>query len=91
MAALVWGTNAIVVYGEGTSEYLALIALRKVSAGDTLDLTTYFSNALAATMVGTAGPAAGASATATITANSVTIPAGPSSSAGAMLVFGVHA
>ena len=91
MAALVWGTNAVAVYGEGTSEYLALVALRKVTAGDTLDLSPLFSNALAAAMIGTVGTASGSAVVATVASNSVTIPAGPSSSGGVLLVWGVHA
>jgi hypothetical protein len=44
-----------------------------------------------ASIMGTAGAASGAAGViSTITGNVITIPAGPSNSAGFLLVFGVH-
>jgi hypothetical protein len=91
MAALTLGINAVQVSSDGMAERVTLYALRKVTAGDTLDLSTDFNPPIAACLIGTAGAAAGASALATMSGNSITIPAGPSNSAGFLLVYGVHA
>jgi hypothetical protein len=89
--AVLTGANVIRIFGEGTSEYIAMFALRKVSAGDTYDLSAEFNPPLAGALLGTAGASAGASAVATFAGNVVTIPTGPSNSAGVLVVFGVHA
>jgi len=92
MATLIMGTNVVKLAGDGLSSEVVLYALRKVTAGDTIDLSVDFNPPIAAALIGTAGAAAGTSAVVTTFAGNVlTIPAGPSNSAGVMVVWGVHA
>jgi len=91
MATLVFPGNARVVWQEGQGATSVLIELKNVTAADTLDISSVVQVILAATLVGTAGPAAGAAAVASFSGTTVTIPAGPSHSAGLLLVFGVAA
>jgi hypothetical protein len=69
-------------------ERVQLFALKNVTAGDTYDLSNYFSVAKRAAMVGIT--VAGA-ATASISGNVVTIPATVAADAIYLLVFGVAA
>jgi len=77
------------MHDSGDSERTVLYALRRVTAGDTADLSTDFNPPLRGALVGTT--LAGAVVVASIAANTVTIPAGPSNDAGYLLVYGVHA
>jgi hypothetical protein len=90
--ATLTGANVSMVWSDGLAERVAMYALRKVTAGDTYDLSNDFNPPICATIVGTAGAAAGACAVmAAPSGNVVTIPTGPSSSGGFMMVWGVHA
>ena len=92
MAVLTLNANAVAVWSDGMAERITLYAIRHMSAADTLDLSADFNPPIVASIMGTAGAAAGAAGViATISGNSITIPAGPSNSGGFLLVFGVHA
>lgn len=92
MAVLVLGTNAVAVYNDGQAGRTTLYALRHVAAGDTIDLSADFNPPICGALIGVAGAAAGGSVVMAAPAgNVITIPAGPSNSAGLLLVFGVHA
>jgi hypothetical protein len=74
------------------AERVALYAMRKMTAGDTLDLSADFNPPIVASIMGAAGAASGqAGVISGLTGNVITIPAGPNNSAGYLLVFGVHA
>jgi hypothetical protein len=92
MAVLTLNTNAIAVWSDGSAERVSLYAMRKMTAGDTLDLSADFNPPIVASIMGTAGTATGqAGVISSIGGNVITIPAGPSNSAGFLLVYGVHA
>jgi hypothetical protein len=75
-------------YSNGEADRVALYALRKVSTGDTYDLATEFSSPRQAIVIGTTAQMA---FTAAIAGSVITIPAGLSSDAGWLLVWGTHA
>ena len=92
MATLVMGTNVVQFASSGNSIRVVWYNLRKVTAGDLIDLSVDFNPPLAACLLGTIGAASGASALiSTFAGNVLTIPAGPSNSGGEMFVIGVHA
>jgi hypothetical protein len=87
-AALVPGVQFVKMYDSGDSDRIVLYALRKVTAGDTADLSGEFNPPLRGSMVGTT--LNGVATLVTFTGNTVTIPVGPLSDAGYLLVYGVH-
>jgi hypothetical protein len=76
------------VWQEGICERTHLFALKNVTAGDTFDLSSYFSFAKRAAMVGVT---VAGSAIATVASNVVTVPATVANDAIFLLVFGVAA
>jgi hypothetical protein len=90
VAVLALGTSGDVVrvWGDGQAEFTALYALRRVSAGDTVDLTPDFDPPLRGALVGVT--VAGV-VQATLSGNVLTIPGGVTNDAAYLLVFGVHA
>ncbi len=86
MAALT-NVNVVKIWDEGQSDRTALYALRKVSAGDTIDLAADFATVTRGVVLGTTVSVALATSQA---GTVVTIPAGPSSDAGWMLAWGSH-
>lgn len=71
---------------DGQSDRTACFALLNISAADTVDLAAYFSVVRRATLLGVTVAAALA---ATVNGTVVTIPAGASSDAGILTVYGV--
>jgi len=88
VAALVLGTQVRQEWSDGEAERTVLYALRGVSTGDTVDLSPDFSPVKRAVLLGVT--VAGA-VVASNAGNVITIPAGVSSDAAYLLVFGVHA
>lgn len=84
--AVLTGQNVQSVWQDGQCERTVLFAFKNVTAGDTFDLSSYFSIAKRAAMVGIT--VAGA-ATASVSSNVVTIPATVNADAVYVLVFGV--
>ena len=80
--------NCMRVWADGMSDRTALFALRKVTAGDTIDLATDFSVVKQAVMIGTT---VNGSATASVSGTVVTMPAGLSNDAAYLLVWGASA
>jgi hypothetical protein len=76
------------VWRDGLSDTTILYSLRNITTGDTADLSADFSALKLAALVGTTVLGA---AQATVTGNSVTIPAGVSHDAAWLLAWGVHA
>lgn len=74
---------------DGLTDRTALYAMRKVTSGDTIDLSSDFSVVKQAVILGTT--VAGSEAVSTISGTVVTIPAGLSNDAGWMLVWGASA
>lgn len=89
MATLTPGLNFVKVHDDGDSERIVLYALRRVTAGDTADLSADFNPPIRASLVGTT--LAGVATVVTFASNTITIPAGPANDAGYLLVYGVHA
>jgi len=79
-----------VVFSDGFAERVVLIPFTKASAADTLDLSSLFSVIICACVIATAGTGAGTAIVATFTGTSITVPSGPSNTAGFILVFGEH-
>jgi hypothetical protein len=90
VAALVLGPggNALRVWGDGQAEFTGLYALRKVSNGDTLDLSADFNPPLRAVLLGVT--LNGVATVGTFAGNVLTMPGGTNDAA-YLLVFGVHA
>lgn len=79
--------NCTLVYSDGKADLVGLFALRKVTAGDTVDVS-----ALSQFQLVKAGVVLGVSdfveIAATFTGNTVTMPSGLSNSSGYLLVWG---
>jgi hypothetical protein len=90
MAVLSVGLNGNVVrvWGDGLAELTALYALRKVTAGDTIDLSPDFNPPLRAVLLGTT--LVGTASVTSFSGNVLTMPGG-NNDAAYLLVFGVHA
>ena len=86
--AVLTGTNVVKVYTDGVSDRVVLYALRKVTTGDTYDLSSDFLVPKQAVMLGTT---VNGSATSTIAGTVVTMPAGLSNDAAMLLAWGVSA
>jgi hypothetical protein len=71
---------------DGQSDRVAVFALLKVNAGDTVDLAQFFSNVRRATLLGVTVAAAVA---ATVSGTVVTVPAGATNDAAILTVYGV--
>lgn len=84
--AAITGNQVAPVWSDGVCEKIQLFAVKNVSAGDTFDLSPYFSVAKRAAMVGIT---IAGTATANISNNIVTIPATVSNDGVYILVFGV--
>jgi hypothetical protein len=85
--AVVPPTSVVVLWQDGIAETAVLFALRRVSTGDTVDLSAWFNPPLRGALVG--ATVAGV-ASAAIAGNNLTIPAGVANDAAYLLVFGVH-
>lgn len=73
-------------YSSGDSDKIAVFALLDITAGDTVDLSEYFTVVKRGTLVGvTVAAALGASVSGTV----VTIPAGANRDAAILTVYGV--
>jgi hypothetical protein len=87
--AVLTALNAVTVYQEGKADKIALIALRGVSTGDTLDVGPALLNVLGvvnrAVVIGILG---GAQIAATITGTLVTMPSGMTNDSGYLTVWG---
>ncbi len=76
------------IFTEGEADRVVLYALRKITTGDTVDLTNDFMVCKQAAVVASTVAAATAAACSGVT---VTMPAGLSSDAGYMIVWGASA
>jgi hypothetical protein len=76
------------VYYNGASDQVALYALRKVTTGDTYDLSADFSSPRQAFIIGTTVLG---EEQCTINGTVVTMPSGLNNDAGWLLVWGAHA
>jgi hypothetical protein len=88
--AVIAGQQVVIAWQEGTSSKVALIAVKNVTTGDTLDLgptgaTTQFRQLKAAVML---GATVIGSASASIAGTVITMPAGLSADAAWILAFG---
>lgn len=79
-------THYALVWQDGLSEKTALYALRNVTAADTVDVTGQFSVVKRAVIIGTT--LVGSGIVSTIAGTVITIPTGPASDAGYLLVYG---
>jgi hypothetical protein len=86
--AVLTTSNVVQVYASGVSDRVVLYALRKVTTGDTYDLSPDFSVPKQSIMLGTT---VNGSATASVSGTVVTMPAGLSNDAAMLLVWGVSA
>jgi hypothetical protein len=86
--AVLTTSNVVQVYTDGVSDRVVLFALRKVTTGDTYDLSPFFSVPKQAIMLGTT---VNGSATSSVAGTVVTMPAGLANDAAMLLVWGVSA
>lgn len=85
--ATLTSSNCTLVYTDGKADLVALFALRKVSAGDTVDVAT-LSNFQLVNRGVVLGVSAFAEIAATFTGTVVTMPSGLASDSGYLLVWG---
>lgn len=85
--ATLTSSNCTLVYTDGKADLIALFALRKVSTGDTIDVSTISNFQLVKSGV-VLGVSSFVEIAATFTGTTVTMPSGLTSDSGYLLVWG---
>lgn len=85
--ATLTSSNAILVYTAGQADIIALFALRKVSSGDTLDVSTMSNFQLVKSGV-VLGVSSFVEIAATFTGTTVTMPSGLTNDSAYLLIWG---